>query len=594
TLGTGSFTGTGADFAATPGCPPTLTPGAACEFQIGETLQVDSCAAGTYHRPSSMNTIEIPISMSFVGGVEVRLSGPGAGRIVSSPPGIDCHRDPASPGQEGRCTHAFGVPVALTAVPDAGHHFNGWSDLRCLHDETCTVSPVVFRINGPQTSSAEATFASPGAKQIEVTFAGSGKGGVTGAITCGSSCTGWIEAGEQGTLVAGSPSRFVGWSGACTGTAPRCDLGLVVNDRATTATFAMDDREQTTLYPPLSWQIIRGRLTPDGELIVYTFDGHQMAISRLSLTGDVRRSTKVEVAGPIALEVAPTGEIYAYGTDRASTHGTLIKLDAAGGVAWQRELPMSLDSAHNFLAIVPSGGVVAAFAMSTGAEARSYAADGSLAWSATSPLFWPLAVAVDPAGITAIVSSSSSGEMVRFSATGAPLLPNWTLPSGFRPERGSMAYDSQGFLVALVQGRPTFNESTVHKIIRLDPAGNTVFSQQIIDPVPLPALPSPPNGGLAMLPNATAFSWISHQYSGSHGTGYYAGALLETYDPAGTRTWVLDKGARPGSLVLLEGVVVRDVSCAPGRCAVFGSYTLGENSLVPNVARPWIEVFTMP
>jgi hypothetical protein len=595
TLGTGTFTGTGAEFAASNGCPAVLTPGTACEIQLAVGVQNEGCAAATYHLPSSLNTVEIPLSLSFVGGVSVSLSGMGAGRIVSSPPGIDCHRDPASEGPgEGRCAQVFATPVTLTAIPDPGHHFNGWRDRRCAYDETCTVAPVILRHNRPTIGSAGATFASPEAKPIEVTFAGSGKGFLRGAVTCESSCTGWIEAGERGQLVARSPSPFTGWSGACSGTTRTCDLGIVINDRATTATFGMDDREQATLFPRhLSW-IAQGGITTDGELVVAGSDTERsstrtMLITRLSLAGDIRWTTRVAATGGTSLEIAPGGEIYFFGAVAGAAAGTLIKLDAAGGVVWERATPAPGYAGSGSLAVTPSGGAAILVGSGAASEVRTYAADGSIAWSAAAPA--AAGVAVAPTGITAVVSTTDSASIVRrFGAGGAPLTPDWTLPPSNPSHPISLAYDPQGFLSVQIL-RDYYPAWPTYTLTRLDGTGATIFAKPIA--VPVSAAVPARGGGIAVAPSGTVFSWIAHAYTGRIG-GYTGGALLETYDPQGSRTWVVDKPATPGRYFIVEGVIVSDVACRPGRCAVLGSYSLDGWSVDQPDTLPWIEVFTVP
>jgi hypothetical protein len=65
--------------------------------------------------------------------LDVSLAGTGTGTVMSSPAGISCGSD---------CTesYAFGSVVALTAIPDVGSTFAGWSGGGCTGTGTCTVS----------------------------------------------------------------------------------------------------------------------------------------------------------------------------------------------------------------------------------------------------------------------------------------------------------------------------------------------------------------------------------------------------------------------------------------------------------------------
>jgi YD repeat-containing protein len=62
----------------------------------------------------------------------ITKTGSGSGTVTSSPAGIDCGAD---------CTEIYveGTVVTLSAVPDAGSYFTGWSDPGCSGTSDCTV-----------------------------------------------------------------------------------------------------------------------------------------------------------------------------------------------------------------------------------------------------------------------------------------------------------------------------------------------------------------------------------------------------------------------------------------------------------------------
>ncbi|MDA0169152.1 hypothetical protein OJ998_08655 [Solirubrobacter taibaiensis] len=150
----------------------------------------------------------------------------GRGR-VTSPQGVDC-------GAFALCEWRVieGVTHTLTATPEAGARFTGWSGEGCLGTGVCTIT-----VN-------EVTFVS--ARFIDlwtltVAKSGSGTGSVAadvGAIDCGNTCTAVYDNGTQVTLTAtpAADSAFVGWEGKeCLHLGP-CTI-TVVADRKPTAIF---------------------------------------------------------------------------------------------------------------------------------------------------------------------------------------------------------------------------------------------------------------------------------------------------------------------------------------------------------------------
>ena len=64
--------------------------------------------------------------------LSVVSSGDGAGSITSAPPGIDCGGDCSE-------TYVSMTPVTLTATPEAGSAFTGWSEASCPGTAPCVV-----------------------------------------------------------------------------------------------------------------------------------------------------------------------------------------------------------------------------------------------------------------------------------------------------------------------------------------------------------------------------------------------------------------------------------------------------------------------
>ncbi len=159
--------------------------------------------------------------------LNVAAAGSGSGSISSDPAGIDCG---------GTCAAQFGlgVPVTVTAVPDTGSTFMGWSGA-CSGLGDCVVTI-------DATRSVTATF-SLNQYDLDLTFAGTGKGHVSIQPFDGSCTTDCSKTFDYNTLVtatavANTGSTFTGWSGACSGIGS-C---VVTMDQAqqVTATFTLN------------------------------------------------------------------------------------------------------------------------------------------------------------------------------------------------------------------------------------------------------------------------------------------------------------------------------------------------------------------
>ena len=75
-----------------------------------------------------LSVITAAPSYAATGTISINQGGTGAGTVVSSPAGINCHIDDVN-GPTGACTVAFeeGTKVRLKAVADEGSRFVGWA-----------------------------------------------------------------------------------------------------------------------------------------------------------------------------------------------------------------------------------------------------------------------------------------------------------------------------------------------------------------------------------------------------------------------------------------------------------------------------------
>lgn len=151
----------------------------------------------------------------------------GNGAITSQPSGIDC-------GTLCNASYPSGTTVTLTALPATGASFDGWSGACTNTSGTCSVT-----MNGGQTVTAKF---SGGGTGYTVTVSKVGNGTVVsspGGIGCGGVCAYMFAAGTNVTLTAtpDTGSTFVGWTGACSGSATTCTLSNLSANQTVQAQF---------------------------------------------------------------------------------------------------------------------------------------------------------------------------------------------------------------------------------------------------------------------------------------------------------------------------------------------------------------------
>jgi uncharacterized repeat protein (TIGR02543 family) len=162
---------------------------------------------------SSTDTVQLTVSVS------------GGGSVSGS--GISCPSTCTA-------TEALNSSVTLTATPADGYAFSGWTGACSGTAPTCS-----FTMSTNQTVSASFVLAPV------LTVAVSGNGNVkdsNGLINCGSggnACSTTTIPGATVTLTEtpATGGTFLGWSGACGGTATTCTVAMT-SSKSVTATFS--------------------------------------------------------------------------------------------------------------------------------------------------------------------------------------------------------------------------------------------------------------------------------------------------------------------------------------------------------------------
>ena len=161
--------------------------------------------------------------------ISVAKAGTGGGLVESSDKRISCSNKCTSP-------YTAGSLVTLTAKANSGSSFAGWTGA-CTGTGNCNVT-----INGANAVTATFnTVVSGGGggggggggtgTGFELKVSASNSGTITsniGGINCGLVCSAFYPAATVVTLTATPPTgkTFAGWSGACTGVNPTCNVTM--------------------------------------------------------------------------------------------------------------------------------------------------------------------------------------------------------------------------------------------------------------------------------------------------------------------------------------------------------------------------------
>lgn len=186
-----AFAETGYEFEKWEGCDYEPTSGS-CEVEIEEARTVTV----------TFNKETVPTDFAL------KIKREGAGTVTSSPAGINCGVT---------CSFEFeaGKEVTLSASPEGGSTFAGWSGSGCSGSGTCKVTMSAAK-------EVTATFNLPAKPKFKLTVKKEGAGTVASSpagINCGAICSFEFEEGKEVTLTAvpAVGSEFVAWSGACAG-----------------------------------------------------------------------------------------------------------------------------------------------------------------------------------------------------------------------------------------------------------------------------------------------------------------------------------------------------------------------------------------
>jgi hypothetical protein len=316
----------------------------------------------------------------------------GHGSVQSAPAGIDCG---------ATCTAAFdaGTAVSLTAVPDVGYRFAGWSGA-CGGAGTCSVT----MSGDSQLSARFEALPPPPPENRKLTVTTSGPGAVRSApagIDCGPLCSAIYTAGTSVTLVAApaTGARFLGWTGACLGTGATCGI-LLAGDATVAASFEM---EAVNLADGLQYSNLLALNSSD--VFWNAWNGSDWEIRAVSKNGGDMRTVVMTNGWGVQELLADDDAVYYVGFDRSAHLGVYRAPARGGSPRWLADagagsrlamddtslyftrLDSSTTSTGTVMQMAKSGGTLLTLASKV-SPTGTIAADGTNVWFVTRENNW--------------------------------------------------------------------------------------------------------------------------------------------------------------------------------------------------------------
>jgi hypothetical protein len=202
---------------------------------------------------SNSNNVSVLINATPIYTLTISHTGSGTGTITSNPSGIGCGAD---------CSEKFNenTTIILTATPEAGSLFSGWTEdcASCGINTDCNIT-----VDGDKTCSVTFTITPPiNYYTITISKTGTGSGTITSnpsGINCGNDCSNGYSENTVVTLTAtpDAGAMVAEWIGDCVGCGTNANCNITMDkDKACTATF--------TIWPPINYYTITVSKTGTG------------------------------------------------------------------------------------------------------------------------------------------------------------------------------------------------------------------------------------------------------------------------------------------------------------------------------------------
>ncbi|HEY4242043.1 MAG TPA: choice-of-anchor D domain-containing protein [Kofleriaceae bacterium] len=494
-------------------CGATLAAGATCTITVG----YDAAQLGAQTGALTVHSDGFPFTAALSAGtgrsLTVARSGTGGGTVASADASIACG---------GTCTALVTAAVTLTATPDAGSVFAGWTYAGCGAAPTCTV-PLAA---APTTVTAQ--FYAPSADGFWVVFAGDGPGEVAGytdnpetyspQFRCTSTCFVPAAAGVVPGLTAASQDAFEGITGACssTGLSAYCSFTEPAAGAVVVVTFAADPHDR--------WlSVIQAGSLGNGEYsnlpfddVAFDSDGDVIATGEFVTAG-------FSPAGTMLWEIQPGASHVVAGPDHTAIlvrdvdglTPELVKIDTHTGTAlWPGPLQPPSSWPALGLAVAPDGSIT----YSSDYALDHFDADGNEQWSVL--------------GGFATTRVDATGRIYARSAPGIEVFdelgnPGPTITGACPHSTGDFAVDATGAIACASWS------SNVRYLDRAAAGGTPLWTRSAT--IPLGTSDVPVGAGLA---SNGVTAWFYDERIDA-----VTAWLLGEYDAAGTPIWTVHHDA---------------------------------------------------
>ncbi len=456
---------------------------------------------------------------------------PGLGTVTSSSPDVPC--------TQWDCAGHFLGTLTLTATPDPGNVFVGWTDGICGTSPTCALPPSTLR------RGLGASFASMAAGQVTIDMTGTPPGtlvnvehenGLDVRAVCSANCVVPLPSDVQPTpqiwISVDTPRGTTAITGACSGAA-RCSFAAAANASIVVRSTFDPKLPRTSVFELGALRsVARGA---NGDVFTSTLinGSENMWLVKLNAAGNVvwaRHTTGQLIAtanGGVAVSFPDSGNFVMQRMAAYDADGYQVRLEVNQDVYTS---PIGNDEVDHFartLALGANDVVAMPGTKNTLSAIEGWGLFGQgIHWNNAVSGAGARSITSNSAGVFYLATQVAGGSVsaTKFDATGATL---GTIPGVAYGAPLVMAVSAGGDVIT------TSGSAADISLRRVTATGTLVFERTV------PLVASYTNrAGVVVLPNDDVF-WIHGTRGQFGGAALPTGIVAERVSPTGTVVWSL-------------------------------------------------------